>query len=99
MNLVDRRNRDITVFDMIDPDNFLVQMQYGEFYDDTYWTMINKEGIILDTDKKMMDLLNDTPWTSVESTVWKSPKDNRKKVSIVLMAQNVVREDSKMTFK
>ena len=86
VNLVDRRNRDITVFDMIDSDNFLVQMQYGEFYDDTYWTMINKEGMILDTDKKMMDLLNDTPWTSVESTVWRSAKDNRKKVSIVLMA-------------
>ena len=97
--MVDRRSRDITVFDMIDPDNFLVQMQYSEFYDDTYWTMINSKGIILDTDKKMMDLLNDTPWTSVESTVWRSSKDDRKKVSIVLMAQNVVREDSKMTFK
>ena len=70
VNLVDRRNRDITVFDMIDSDNFLVQMQYGEFYDDTYWTMINKEGMILDTDKKMMDLLHGTQWTSIESNTW-----------------------------
>ena len=55
--------------------------------------------MIHDTDKKMMDLLNETHWTSVESTVWKSPKDERQKVTIVLMAQNVIREDSKKTFK
>ena len=55
---------------MIDTQNFLTQIQYGTFYDDTYWTMLNKEGMILDTDKKMMDLLHGTQWTSIESNTW-----------------------------
>ena len=99
LTILDRRRRDVVQFEMIDSENFMVEMQSGEFWDETYWTMLNKEGMILDTDKKMMDLLNDTHWTSVESTVWRSSEDGSKKVSIVLMAQNVVREDSKMTFK
>ena len=70
LTILDRRRRDVTKFEMIDTQNFLTQIQYGTFYDDTYWTMLNKEGMILDTDKKMMDLLHGTQWTSIESNTW-----------------------------
>lgn len=44
LNMLDRRRRDVTMFEMIDKNNFIAQIQFGELIEDTYWTMLNREG-------------------------------------------------------
>ena len=44
LNMLDRRRRDVTLFEMIDKSTYLAQIKFDELGEDHYWTMLDREG-------------------------------------------------------
>ena len=63
--MLDRRRRDVTLFEMIDKSTYLAQIKFDELEEDNYWTMLDREGQILKIDPEMHDILNNNDWLSL----------------------------------
>ena len=76
------------MFEMIDEQTFLVQIQCGlNSSSDKYWTMLNHEGQILSFDPEIETILERKEWIRIESKV--QEKDGKRKAIFALMAQRI----------
>ena len=63
INMLDRKRRDVIMFEMLNKSNFLVRIQSKK--DESYWTLLDRGGHILKMDDRLQSILDGGNWTSI----------------------------------